>query len=634
MLVKFLPTYTGGGLGSVNYLLNERKEQGTSRILKGNEAQTRAIIDQITYKQKTCFGVLSFTEQANSIKDKIKQEIIEDFERTLLGDYMKDRVNILWVEHSDKDGRLELNFLIPKIDLVTGKSFNPYFAQADQFNIDLWKRTINDEYGFTSPDNPQREQNIRIDKKDLAHYNQVAELDKALKELIAQGAIKNRTHMLEILEQNGYKITRKNEKGISITLPNQKRPNRLKGGIYSAEFTDIDRLSELGETQSRAIQQYANRDTQAECERNRSRINENIRRRDERNKKRYERNTKQFRKAIRRNIQQNGRYQRRDISRNEANDITKNIKWRNADSPNDRHISRVFYQLSNLQQSNDRYGETITKQQSDERSARKMANTNGYAIQLSKRNDQERTENSNIRPETSVKDEGRAIIYQIKQSGDIDDSTRNRIIQRNREITERNFEITRRNNAKAEREREIIKRLRTVAEQENNAILQGLSREFQEQTRKYFIIIQERIRKRREQIRKLRARAERDRADQSRIKRTFTDIFRSGLSKISERLRGIKNGLQGITSRLRSLKSETRSKIDGNTDSISRSIQQSISRVDKQYETEFRERLDKETKRAITNCGYEIERELKKPERQRIVERKRERERHIMRPRF
>ena len=180
MIVKFLPTKNGGGLGSVNYLLNERQEQGTARVLKGSEAQVRALIAQMPYKQKTCFGVLSFSEQANSISDEIKQDIINDLERALLGDYMKDRVAVLWVEHSDKHGRLELNFLIPKIDLMTGKSFNPYFAKRDQFNIDLWKRTINDEYGFTSPNDPTKQQNIRIDKKDLAHYDTVAQLDKKI----------------------------------------------------------------------------------------------------------------------------------------------------------------------------------------------------------------------------------------------------------------------------------------------------------------------------------------------------------------------------------------------------------------------------------------------------------------------
>ena len=64
MLVKFLRTYTGGGLGSINYLLNERKAAGTARVIKGDENLTRAIIKGITYKQKTCFGVLSFGREA------------------------------------------------------------------------------------------------------------------------------------------------------------------------------------------------------------------------------------------------------------------------------------------------------------------------------------------------------------------------------------------------------------------------------------------------------------------------------------------------------------------------------------------------------------------------------------------
>lgn len=121
----------------------------------------------------------------------------------------------------------------------------------------------------------------------MAHYDTVAQLDKTLKELVAQGAIKSRAHMIELLGASGYKVTRQNESGISIVLPNQKRPNRMRGGIYDGRFTDIDKLSELGESESKRIRKYVDRDTQEECRYNRERINENIRRRDQRNKKRY-----------------------------------------------------------------------------------------------------------------------------------------------------------------------------------------------------------------------------------------------------------------------------------------------------------------------------------------------------------
>jgi len=44
MLVKFLPTYTGGGLGSINYLLNERMAAGTATVEKSDENLTRDLI--------------------------------------------------------------------------------------------------------------------------------------------------------------------------------------------------------------------------------------------------------------------------------------------------------------------------------------------------------------------------------------------------------------------------------------------------------------------------------------------------------------------------------------------------------------------------------------------------------------
>ena len=287
MLVKFLPTYTGGGLGSINYLLNERKAAGTAKVVKGDENLTRAIIKGIDFKQKTCFGVLSFEEKHDFLTEEQKLKIIKDFERALLGDYMLERVNVLWVEHSDKNGRLELNFLIPKIDLITGKSFNPYLAKFDQHRIDLIKRMINDEYNLSSPDDPAREQTISASKKNIGHYQNLEELDKKLHDLAKEGYIKNRYHMIELLNQSGIEVTRSTKKSITVVLPNKKTKNRLKGGIYDANFTGAQGLGELSKSSSRRIKEFHNRDTQAGCERNRRKLEELIEKRDRFNKRKF-----------------------------------------------------------------------------------------------------------------------------------------------------------------------------------------------------------------------------------------------------------------------------------------------------------------------------------------------------------
>jgi len=55
-------------------------------------------------------------------------------------------------------------------------------------------------------------------------------------------------------------------------------------------------------------------------------------------------------------------------------------------------------------------------------------------------------------------------------------------------------------------------------------------------------------------------------------------------------------------------------------------IKHNIRQANERYGAAFRECLESETKRAVSACGSEIERELKKPERQKLVELKRQKE--------
>ena len=570
------------------------------------------------YKQKTCFGVLSFSEQANSISDEIKQDIIKDLERALLGDYMKDRVAVLWVEHSDKHGRLELNFLIPKIDLITGKSFNPYFAKRDQFNIDLWKRTINDEYGFTSPNDPTKQQNIRIDKKDLAHYDTVAQLDKTLKELVAQGAIKSRLHMIELLEASGYKVTRQNESGISIVLPNQKRPNRMRGGIYDGLFTDIDKLSELGESESKRIRKYIDRDTQEECRYNRERISENIQRRDQRNKKRYKEATLGDRLR-------NEADQRRDIKRDGAHYNTKIIKWYDGNNLGYRVNSRIFNQFFDLRQTHNGLSNAKLEATSEQSRVAEVADPREFKIQGKGQQNKPRLSLHDF-AQINAQSNGRDETLSNLQREIIDDETADRIVRRSREIARRNSEI-------AERERRVGTEIRKIAESKSGALLRGFSEQIRTRVREYLIGAQERIKPKREQIRKLRERTDANRSYQEQIKSALDEwrkrLLGDGIPGIIKQIRELANKLRIVRKRINDHKDDIEREFGGYENRIKHNIRQANER----YGAAFRECLESETKRASSACGSEIERELKKPERQKLVEFKRQKELSLARTR-
>ena len=185
MVVKFFGNKKGGSTASIDYLLNERKSKGTARLLQGDEQLTRDIINSLNFKQKTTVGCLSFEEK--SINEDLKYKLMADFENMLLPN-MQDRYNILWVEHIDK-GRLELNFVIPKIDLESQKSLNPYYHKADLKRVELWQDLTNLENSFTNPKDPAKARTLETNSKELHLSKDYETLDKTLHELVNAGAL-------------------------------------------------------------------------------------------------------------------------------------------------------------------------------------------------------------------------------------------------------------------------------------------------------------------------------------------------------------------------------------------------------------------------------------------------------------
>ncbi len=246
MLVKFWGINQGGGDGdgSVNYLLNERVEQGTAKVLKGDANLTKSLLLSLTQKHKACVGCLSFEEP--NIDESLKYELMESFENALLTQEMQGRYNILWVEHTDK-GRLELNFVIPKIDLERQKAFNPYYHKVDLKRIDTWKDCINLKHNFTNPKDLEKQHNIQQhqtknpqNKELLATYEK---LDKLIQDNLGT-LFNSRDDIINFLKDNQCEVTRQGKDYISVKLPNQQKAKRLKGFYYHETFRSITDIRE------------------------------------------------------------------------------------------------------------------------------------------------------------------------------------------------------------------------------------------------------------------------------------------------------------------------------------------------------------------------------------------------------
>ncbi len=77
---------------------------------------------------------------------------MQDFEQALFPGMDQSQYRVLWIEHQDKlneetgERRLELNFLIPNVEILTGQRLQPYYDKADRPRIDLFKKITNYEY--------------------------------------------------------------------------------------------------------------------------------------------------------------------------------------------------------------------------------------------------------------------------------------------------------------------------------------------------------------------------------------------------------------------------------------------------------------------------------------------------------
>lgn len=254
MIVSFFSRGSGGGRGPVEYLLGKDFDRELAELLRGDALETIALIDSSPYVKKYTSGCLSF-EEADLTPEK-KRELMDSFEEALFPGMDKSQYNVLWVEHRDK-GRLELNFVIPNLELTTGRRLQPYFYKADEKRVDAWKTIQNIENGFSDPDDPARRQALTPAKDLPASSKAIADdIHAGIEAMIGSGQIENRADIVAALENAGLTVARQTKTSISIENPEEGGRNiRLKGGVYGQDFDISKELPEERERRSAAHQQ-------------------------------------------------------------------------------------------------------------------------------------------------------------------------------------------------------------------------------------------------------------------------------------------------------------------------------------------------------------------------------------------
>lgn len=244
MIVEFFRYGDGLSKGPLDYFLGKKRDREHAKILSGSEPEVAGLIDSSPFAKKYTSGCLSFYE--NDLSDEAKNKIMADFEHCLFPGMSSDQYRVLWIEHRDKineetgERRLELNFLIPNTEILTGKRLQPFYHEADMPRVDLFKKIINFEHQLHDPDDPMFRQDIKTKKslpKNTADIKRV--LDVAAKKQIEEGFITDRESMKRWLIDLELEITKETAKAISIKNPygdENSRPIRLEGAIYEQNF--------------------------------------------------------------------------------------------------------------------------------------------------------------------------------------------------------------------------------------------------------------------------------------------------------------------------------------------------------------------------------------------------------------
>lgn len=148
-----------------------------------------------------------------------REKLMASFERVLMPGLDKDQYSVLWVEHQDK-GRLELNFLIPNTELLTGRRLQPYYDRADRPRIDAWQTIVNGRLGLHDPNAPENRRAL-VTPSALPETKQEAAqaITRGLLALASSGELKTRQDVTEALESAGFEVVRTTKSSISIADP-------------------------------------------------------------------------------------------------------------------------------------------------------------------------------------------------------------------------------------------------------------------------------------------------------------------------------------------------------------------------------------------------------------------------------
>lgn len=252
MYIKFLKHGKGDPAKAASYLIDEvdhlNRPRPDVQVLRGDPQTFTALAESIQNEWKYTSGVIAWSKDDAPTNDEIDQ-VLEAFEKHAFAGLKPNQYHFTAVLHEEDDGSKHVHFLVPRIELDTGKALNIAPPGHEKY-FDPLRDYFNYSKGWSRPDNPTLQHDTQT--PDHAHFQDAAAVRAGLKgksvndirevvgSLIEQRIyfdfIKDRTDVLDAVSELG-KVTRISDKFISLKLDGADKAIRLKGAFYESEFS-------------------------------------------------------------------------------------------------------------------------------------------------------------------------------------------------------------------------------------------------------------------------------------------------------------------------------------------------------------------------------------------------------------
>lgn len=272
MLIKFTRGGRGGGGAVCNYLTDADRmgrEHCAPEVVRGDLARTRELIDSIERQWTYTHGVLSFApEDAPTEAEQVAA--MDAFEAFAFAGLDAEQYDISWVRHQHtQGGRVELHFVTPRLELVSGRALN-IAPPGWERSYSKLRDALNLEHGWARPDDPARAREVAFELSPpwAQHGFHLQEGKEAVHDyvtaLIARGAIHDRPSLTHALTEAGLEVTRAGRDYVTVRDPNTDERLRLRGRIYEKDWSDD---AELGRAAAGEIGEPDGRDRRLDRER-------------------------------------------------------------------------------------------------------------------------------------------------------------------------------------------------------------------------------------------------------------------------------------------------------------------------------------------------------------------------------